>query len=145
MKEVIGDIWSFFAHGYPIVITTNGIVNRRHQNIMGAGIALAAKERFPKLPELIGRHIENQGNTVGYYSQYDIYSFPTKNHWRENSDIMLIERSAKDLLALVDQQGQTKIAMVRPGVNNGRLKWAVVKPVLESILDDRFTVVTYDN
>ena len=62
MIEVLGNIWDYYENGFPICITTNGNVSGIGYNVMGKGIALEAKKRFPKLPKMIGDHIRNAGN-----------------------------------------------------------------------------------
>lgn len=141
MIELEGNIWDFHKAGFPIVITTNGDFNSRGENVMGKGIALQAKQKFPELPGRIGEHLKKHGNRVGYFSPYRLFSFPTKNSWKQNSDIVLIEQSARHLEIAAGWLNFDRIYMVRPGCSNGKLKWEEVKPVIASYLDDRFIVV----
>jgi hypothetical protein len=141
MMEIRGDIWKYHDSGNKIVITTNGIVKPDGNAIMGKGIALEAKKRFPELPTLVGEHITNHGNTVGWFAPYRIFTFPTKNNWRDDSSFTLIRTSAFSLLKAVNWLHYSKIFMVRPGCNNGNLKWEAVKPFLSEILDSRFIIV----
>ena len=77
------------------------------------------------------------------YTGLGVISFPTKHHWRAKSDLKLIENSAEKLLNFA------KIGLVWKhiwlpvvGCGLGGLDWDTqVKPLLSSILDDRFTVV----
>ena len=85
MKEVIGDIWDYHDQGHWIVITTNGIVKSNGEAVMGKGIALQAKQRYPDLPKELGQSITFCGNTVRVlgrppFSGYRLVSFPTKHH-----------------------------------------------------------------
>ena len=45
MKEVTGNIWDYPAD--IVCITTNGSTTRNGSAVMGKGIALQAKERYP--------------------------------------------------------------------------------------------------
>ena len=140
MLEITGDIWQCDG---PIVITTNGDINSRGECVMGRGIALQAKRKFPTLPTVIATHIRNHGNVVGRFAYgKGLFTFPVKHHWSEIADMELIEQSAKDLHMMVykDYHPPYEIYMVRPGCGNGGLRWSEVKPLIDW-LDDRFVVV----
>jgi hypothetical protein len=141
MIEITGDIWHYHEAGYPIVITTNGDLNSRGQAIMGRGIALEMKTRYPEFPQELAIHLEHYGNKVGYFKFYNVFTFPTKHHWFEKSDIELIKISALSLYVASGWAGFDKVYMVRPGCSNGKLLWRDVKPILDPILNDRFIVV----
>jgi len=137
-----------------IVCTTNNVLNNKDELILGAGIALEFKKQFTFLPRELGKRLIKL-NAV-YPSKYNpvliitilnkklipfhIFTFPTKYHWKDQSDMKLIENSAQKLLELCDIMGLEKILMTRPGCGNGGLKWEDVKPVI-SFLDDRFVVI----
>lgn len=147
MKELIAkDIFRlpFHRNGTEaICITTNGIIKNNGRAVMGRGIALQA-DRLYNLGGKLAEHLRRNGNTaanLGCYNNVTMLSFPTKNHWRDDSDINLISQSAKQLVKLADELGLTEVYLPKPGCANGRLDWNDVKPVIESIFDDRFIVV----
>ncbi len=149
MKEITGDIWDFHEKGCWIVITTNGNVKANGEAVMGKGIALQAKTRFPALPLDLGRRIKgcamsygewSEGNNLKVFHQYRIITFPTKHNWWEKADLVLIEESCRQLQAACHGNQDTKY-LVRPGCGIGGLDWKDVKPILEKYLDDRFIVV----
>jgi hypothetical protein len=138
MIETQSNLWDI---GTVKVITTNGIVKNNLRAVMGAGCAKEAKELFPGIDHKLGVMIHNFGNIPHIINISPIIiSFPTKWHWKENSDINLIINSAKKLVAIADAFNFDFVAMPRPGCGNGHLKWEDVKPVLEPILDDRFYI-----
>jgi len=146
MKEIIGNIFNQ-QDADCICFTSNGIVNKEGRLIMGAGIALAFKKRYPSLPEHFGQMVKKGGNKVYFIPPLEddgpnIASFPTKYDWRNLSDIALIEKSAKELVALATKEGWKKIVLPRPGCSCGGLLWADVKKVIAPILDDRFYIIT---
>lgn len=149
MKEAFGNIWDHWnADG--ICITTNGVVKDNGELVMGKGIALEARLRYPFLPSKLGALVRELGNRVHpiFTDNYSIFSFPTKHHYKDPSDIFLIKQSAIQLVKLVTDLGLKKVYLPRPGCKNGGLEWNVVKEVLAPILDDRFIVITeekYDN
>lgn len=132
-----------------ICFTSNGIVDSKGNLVMGAGIALAFKERYPFLPQWIGRQVKKGGNHV--YAQstsrispsLTLCSYPTKHHWRDPSDLALIIQSAGEIAALATKQGWRRVYLTRPGCGLGRLDWeTTVRPAIAPILDDRFIVLT---
>lgn len=138
MLEVKGDMWQSPAHFY--IICTNGVLSENGSLVMGKGIALEAKKRFPGLPQKLGMWVREWGNRVFICHEELLITFPTKRHWRDDSDLWLIEQSAKQVVEIVDKYEIKSVAMPRPGCGAGNLSWTQVKPWLVNILDDRFTV-----
>lgn len=145
MKELAADLWAVEADAR--CITTNGSIFSHPNtgapvNPMGGGCAREAAERHPQLPFLHGLFIREQGVNV-HIMPWDLIMFPTKWTIRDRADTDLIQRSARQLLDVMDLWGLKSVALPRPGSGLGGLKWADVKPVIENILDDRITVVRY--
>lgn len=59
------DIWDY-AETSVIGIPTNGFVTGRGKGVMGRGLALQAKQRFPEIEQRLGDLIWSEGNIVGY-------------------------------------------------------------------------------
>ena len=144
MKESNKDIWETELDA--ICVTTNGIVTKNGL-VMGKGIAHEASERFPGIARFFGNHVQHRGNVPHLYRNYPlikesyIISLPTKHHWRDPADIILIEMSIKLLVKIADDHLHLKrIGMTRPGCGYGGLDWNEVKAVIEPLLDDRFIV-----
>ena len=126
-----------------ICVTTNGMIKSNGHAVMGRGIALAVNNRYHVSLEL-AKHIRQHGNVPGIIGCSDdvyIISFPTKDDWRNDSDIKLIEQSARHIVSLANEYGLTNIYLTKPGCANGHLDWNNVRSVIEPILDDRFTIV----
>jgi len=95
-------------------------------------------------PTKLGRYIRQYGNipfNLGHWGRHHIFTFPTKHNWWEPADSQLIIASAKLLMQHLDKFGIAEIAIPRPGVGNGQLKWTDVKPLLQDILDNRCIIV----
>jgi len=75
------NLWNFSPEIYYRVITTNGNIKNNGEAVMGKGIALQAKERYPGLPSLLANHIKKCGNVISISPDYKIITFPTKNNW----------------------------------------------------------------
>lgn len=167
MNEERGNLWEYSAQA--IVITTNGFVKKDGRCVMGKGCAKEALRRYPDIDKVLGNYIRAYGNKVGVLNVDPvIMSFPVKpvsvvfdgtnaaTHmknkfnvgdvmpgWAAIADIELIEESAKQLKRATDILHFKSVVMPRPGCGAGELKWRRVKKVLNRILDDRFTCITY--
>ena len=138
MIEKTGDLWTYPAEYR--CITTNGIVGNNGL-IMGKGIALQAKLKYPNLPKTLGQYIERWGNRPFILLAEKLITFPTKKHYKDSSDIWLIKNSAELIIEIVNKFKIKSVAMSRPGCGNGGLAWDFVKPWIENIFDDRFIVL----
>jgi len=144
MKEVIGNLWTYPAEAR--VITTNGFVKSNGAAVMGRGCAREAATRWPRLPALLGLCIRERGNIVHYMGAWDgelIIAMPVKHNWWEPADPALIVESAEGLVWLANHMSFVSIVLPRPGCGNGQLSWDTVKSLIEPILDDRFSVITF--
>ena len=140
MLEAVGDLWSYPADYR--VVTTNGVVRESTgELIMGKGVALEARKRFPGLPAKLGRWVTLYGSRCFLCREEGLISFPTKYHWADLSSIQLIMESARQIVAIADKYDILSVAMPRPGCGNGGLTWDFVRRYLVD-LDDRFTVLT---
>jgi hypothetical protein len=149
MIEIQGDFWDLKTQLNPdiIVFTSNRTLNSHRELVMGAGIALDFKRRYPNLPRVFGNALFNGPNERliqiwSIVNDVSICAFPTKEHWRNPSILEYIERSCKELVEYVDiQYNKGKILMTRPGCGLGGLDWeSQVKPICETYLDERFYI-----
>jgi hypothetical protein len=147
MRESFGDLFHG-SHGVTtnaVCITTNGATRSDGAAVMGRGCALQAKQEFPGIKHLLGRSIREHGNHVRpliQVNRWHLVSYPVKHHWRMRADLALIERSARELMALADRMGWQGILLPRPGCGNGGRDWSrEIWPLLESILDDRVVII----
>jgi len=142
MLEEYGDFWAIPADFHCIM--TNGALRRNGSAIMGKGIALEARRRYHDIEAILGSLINKYGNHV-FHLGYNILSFPTKYHWKQDSDIQLIKRSAQELVILFENSPAERILLTRPGCGNGNLQWSEVKPVIQEILVDNKFVIVYND
>lgn len=112
------------------VIPTNGVV-QGGDLVMGAGLALQAKERFPSLPGILGKLVQEKGNNVYVIKPLGIASFPTKVHWKNPSLLPLVRRSASQLRQV---EGWDAVLLPKVGCGLGGLSWPAVRMVLEEEL-----------
>lgn len=136
-------------------VTTNGQRRSNGYAVMGAGIAKYARDNFNGIDRLLGQLLERNGNHAYFLSSFQdihrsekglepsvfVVTMPTKGDWRKPSDINLIAQSARELMALATQNALRKIYLPAPGCSHGQLNYIrQVRPVIASILDNRFTV-----
>lgn len=125
-----------------MIVPTNGEVDKNGGAIMGRGLALQAAARYPVLPLNLGSMIRARGNRVFVFGQQMVITFPTKYFWRHNSDYGLIRTSLLQLQSAATWLFPQRFYLPRVGCGNGKLDWLKnVKPMLQAVLDDRFTVV----
>lgn len=116
--------------------TTQTLVNTVNcVGIMGKGIALAFKRRYPVMYEDYVRRCDRGEVRLGEPYLYRagerlIINFPTKNHWRAVSRLTDIVAGLEYLEAHYREWGVTSIAVPPLGCGNGQLEWDVVGPTL---------------
>lgn len=150
MKELVHHLFNPPSSVEAICIPTNGIYTKSRGAIMGKGVALAAAQRWPLIKFILANKLEKKGNRVHillepyedpYKTSFFILSFPTKEHWRDDSSQALVERSTADLVNLTNRVGWKEVWLPRPGCGCGGLQWKNIKEILNRQLDNRFTVV----
>lgn len=170
MLEAKGNIFNMDCDA--LCITTNGFVKKGELAVMGRGCAKQAADLVPELPAILGKSLNIAGNTVSILvikNETYLVAFPVKpicEKFESNSQVVkhmqgkftqgqlipgwacvasmpIIEKSALELVDMVNFKGWTNVVLPRPGCGAGELSWDIVRFVLEGILDDRFTCVTF--
>jgi len=128
MKILVGDILKSKAQA--LVNTVNCV------GIMGKGIALEFKDRFPEMFKDYVQRCERNEVRIGkpyiFKSLFgkQIINFPVKEHWKSVSKLSDIKKGLDYLLAHYKQWGITSIAIPPLGCGNGQLEWKVVGPLI---------------
>jgi O-acetyl-ADP-ribose deacetylase (regulator of RNase III) len=109
--------------------------------VMGKGIALTFKERFPKMFEDYQLQCQQGRIKPGVLTLYSngtpwIINFPTKQHWKGKSQLEYIESGLQALVRQYKQWNLTSIAMPALGCGYGGLNWEDVRPLMEKYLSD---------
>lgn len=126
-----------------VCFTSNGMLTYKGELVMGAGIALSFKQKWPGIQRAAGIQVAKTGNHCYLLAKHDgvnIISFPTKNHWKYPSDLKLIIRSAQELMSLIKEHNWSRVYITRMGCGLGRLNWNEVKNAVRDILDNRVIV-----
>ena len=142
----VGNPYETFKEGDVICTTTNGETKKDGKAVMGRGNAQFVRDTFKGVDTLLGQLLKKYGNRVVPLGKHTLHgksftllTFPTKNAWRDKSDLALIEKSAREIKQLADHYGFKTIYIPIPGCANGQLKWSQVKGVLGE-LDERFII-----
>jgi hypothetical protein len=131
IKYVTGNI--FESNAKCLVNTVNC------EGYMGKGIAYQFKQRFPENNRDYVKACKSGKLHIGtiHYCYEDgvlIVNFPTKDKWRENSQMYFIEVGLDRLVELIINEKIESIAIPPLGCCNGGLEWNNVKKVIVSKL-----------
>jgi O-acetyl-ADP-ribose deacetylase (regulator of RNase III) len=128
MKILVGDILQSKAQ--TLVNTVNCV------GVMGKGIALEFKNRFPEMYQdyvvCCERGEVKPGVPYLYRGLFppQVINFPTKDHWKSLSNIGDVEHGLEYLLAHVVQWRVESLAIPALGCGNGQLEWRIVGPLI---------------
>ena len=126
MIEIVqGDIFASACHAMVNPVNCVGV--------MGKGLALAFKKRWPSMFVDYQRACRNGTLAIGRMHPYQVsdgvwvINFPTKDHWRNPSKLEYIEKGLEDLKQCVRSIGLTSVAIPALGCGLGELDWPLVK------------------
>lgn len=130
-RYIKGDIFKSPAKIIVNTVNTDGV--------MGKGIALQCKNRYPEMfdayKELCDSQCFDVGNLALWRGQErDVLLFPTKKHWRNSSKISYIESGLEKFIETWDKFNANTIAFPKLGCGNGGLSWTEVQPIMENYL-----------
>ena len=166
MKEIKRDLFDCISDHKAICITTNGMYLENGTACMGGGCARVCADRWPQTSVRLATCLKNFGTNVPFIlgmldsnlaymepnlklikaDKYKclIFSFPTIDDLMDGAKIELIKRSAEAMRVFADRFQLMHAALGRPGSGIGGLDYhKEVKPVIQNILDDRFTIVSF--
>lgn len=114
-------------HGNIFTTKCQTIVNTVNcYGVMGAGIALECKYRYPEMNERYVELCKNQLLQVGNLFLYKgdkkwILNFPTKNHWKFPSKKQYLLKGLQKFVDTYEKKGITSIAFPLLGASHGGL------------------------
>ena len=109
--------------------------------VMGAGVALAFKQRFPEMYRDYKRECELGRVRPGELHVWKnlsgdwIINFPTKRHWREKSRYEDIESGLVALREYLAQLGIVRVTLPALGSGHGGLDWSRVSKMIQKHLE----------
>ncbi len=132
MKVLIGNILE--SNAQTLINTVNCV------GVMGKGIALEFKKRFPEMfHDYVQRCKRNElqpGVPYLYKTLFppQVVNFPTKDHWRAASRIEDVERGLGIIQKKSGEWGIESLAIPPLGCGNGQLLWTSVGPLIYRFL-----------
>lgn len=138
IEFVTGD---FFDYKADIRINTVNCVG-----VMGAGVALEFKNRYPDMFKEYVNVCKNNDIYPGQphiWEEYDLFStctiinLPTKIHWRNPSEYEYIEKNLIWLRNfLIEKDEELVVTLPALGCGHGGLNWSIVKSMICNYLND---------
>jgi O-acetyl-ADP-ribose deacetylase (regulator of RNase III) len=116
--------------------------------VMGKGLALAVKQRYPVVFEKYLAACESGKMHVGKLQlvrTFDrrILNFPTKKHWRGASKLEFIEAGLKTFARSYRRKRISSIAFPPLGCGHGGLDWGEVEPLMRKHLEPLTEIEVY--
>jgi len=137
IKFVGGD---FFDYDADIRINTVNCVG-----VMGAGVALLFKNKYPNMFDEYFRACERNEVEPGkphvweennMFSKCTIINFPTKIHWKNPSEYEYVEKGLVWLRQYLLERNNSTVTLPALGCGHGGLEWDKVKEMIIKYLSD---------
>lgn len=134
IRVLLGDLFESKAQTW--VNTVNCV------GVMGKGVALGFKQRFPDMFAEYERRCQLGEVRLGRPYLFKqlmepwILNFPTKQHWRQVTNLKDIITGLEYLETHYKDWGITSLAVPPLGCGNGQLEWRVVGPTLYRYLQE---------
>ena len=135
-----------FTSGNLLDADVDAVVNTVNtMGVMGKGIALMFKERFPENYTAYAAACKAKQVELGRMFVTEspelsgprwIINFPTKANWRFPSKLAWIVAGLIDLKRVIEEKSIRSIAIPPLGAGNGGLDWCDVRPLIEAALGD---------
>ncbi len=140
----------FFDHEADIRVNTVNCVG-----VMGAGVALQFKTKFPKMYEEYVRECNLGRVKIGkphvwvdndfFNSSPIIINFPTKDDWKKPSEYDYIDKGLVWLRRYLEEKGKVRITLPALGCGHGGLDWTVVKKmIIDSLEHLEATILVFE-
>jgi O-acetyl-ADP-ribose deacetylase (regulator of RNase III) len=135
-----------FTQGNLLDANVDAVVNTVNTvGVMGKGIALMFKEKFPDNYKAYAAACKRGEVRVGQMfvtaspelaGPRWIINFPTKQHWRNPSKLQWVIDGLRDLRLVIADKQIRSIAIPPLGSGNGGLDWPEVRSAIEAALGD---------
>jgi len=133
IKEIHGNL---FTTTCQVIVNTVNCVG-----VMGAGVALECRYRFPGLfefyePFCVSRQLEPGKLLLFRDSKPQVLCFPTKKHWKDLAHAAFVEAGLVKFASTYRAKGIKSIAFPHLGCSNGGLEWEhEIRPLMYRYLE----------
>lgn len=141
LSVMIGDIFTTGADAIVIPVNCRGV--------MGAGLARDIRLRWPDTVAPYQKACRDGQLRPGQVFTHQrreppryVIHFPTKDHWRQPSDMTLIHTGLQSLVHEVRARGIRSIAIPALGCGLGQLEWGAVYPAIVAAMEPLMDVTT---
>jgi len=144
VNYIKGDI----LDNYLEIFNTLKVIPVNCKGVMGAGLALQFKNKYPKIFRMYHHNCKNLRLFIGcvnYIHASDgswFCLFPTKVHWKDKSKYDWIEQGLHYMK--IRKVPVTSIAFPKIGCGLGELDWNKVKKSIIDILGEEFDLYLYE-
>lgn len=132
-----GDMWTIWQEADLFCITTNSYIRSDGALVMGRGIALQTKQRFPGVEFALGKRIRHLGLYGLLVSEKwpaaKLAAFQVKRHFAHAAELDIIRHSAAMLAEWAEAHPQAQVHLNFPGIGYGRLEYDQVLPIIETL------------
>lgn len=145
-----GDMWTAYEPADLFLITANSTIRQGGALVLGRGIALQARKRFPSIERVLGKEIRQRFGILGAY--YLLVSprwpaaklglFQVKRHYSQPASLELIRRSTAALRDWCANHPDARAHLNFPGTGYGGLSRESVLPLIAQ-LPSQVTVWEY--
>jgi hypothetical protein len=133
-----GDMWSVYDETDIFCITTNSTLRGNGALVMGRGLALEAKRRFPGIDKIFGREVSIRGEKYGFVmvANSKLAAFQVKYHYWDKADLHLIKHSTLSLNWSARNAPYWRFDLNFPGIGNGKRTAEEVLPIIQYLPDN---------
>ena len=131
----------YYVDGDLLESKTEALVNAVNcVGVMGKGIALQFKKKFPRYFSNYVSHCKDGTIRLGRVmvqkgeTHPPIVNFPTKNHWSDKSFLDSIDKGLASLSEAITSLDIKSIAIPQLGCGEGGLEWPAVRELITSRL-----------
>ena len=108
--------------------------------VMGKGIAFEFRHRYPEMFQSYARLCQSRKFRPGMLQLWTkskpwILNFPTKDHWKNPSELEYIENGLEKFGETYLERGITSIAFPQLGTSSGGLDWSAVRAIMYQRLE----------
>jgi len=126
-----------------LCFTSNSVINKEGELVMGKGIAKAFKDAMPNLPYFFGQLIKNKSSY--HYKKIDnIIALQTKIDWRDDSELDFVIKTIQILKEHAIEELNKTFAVPLLGTLNGKLNQQIIREAM-SQLPDNVYIYTLDS